>query len=186
MSEMDRDFIVNLVVRAHTAETHSSDANDVAAFLTRYGSAADIRAELDRVEQLRGFFTKHIGEAYASKTTDHEALVALDVVADRLRGLHARAEQYHWLMDLLGWKYDGTTMKYAPPNHPGRKKTLEAMTIAALFARLTAGGMPRSNTKEMRDRIRAEMLRHGTHPDVVTDKKIENAINIVLNPARHY
>jgi hypothetical protein len=186
MSERDEKARRALALNAHRGTQYSSDAEVVNAFLTRYGTAADIAVQVQHVEQLREFMTKHVGERIAAAAGDGEALAALAVVEARLRELLTAAEQYKWMMDLLGWTYVGATLKYAPPKNPGRKKTLETMTITALFNRMTAEGWPRSNNAEVHEHIRNEMLARGFHPETVTTAFIKTTVNVVLYPNRHY
>jgi hypothetical protein len=186
VSERDEKARRALALKAWNATGHTSDAEEVNAFLTRYGSAADIADQIARIEQLREFLTKHVGDRIAAAAGDGEALDALKVVETRLQELHDAAKKHQWLMDVLGWQFDGQTLKYAPPKKPGRKKALETMTMTALFKRMLATGWPASNSAEAREHIRREMLARGFDPAIATPAKIENAVNAVLNPTRHY
>jgi hypothetical protein len=185
MSAHDDAFAKGLALAALRGTRHSSDAKDVTAFLVRYGTAAEIREQLDNVEQAREFFTKHVGERIAVAAGDGDTLDALDVVATHLRELYDRAEQYEWVMDLLGWRFDRQEqeMKYAEPGRPGPKTKLVSMSVEALFQRMVAEGWPESNTVEARAHIRQQLTDRGFAPDLLTDAIIENAIgNRVLNP----
>jgi hypothetical protein len=181
----DASFVKGLALAAARGAEYSSNAEDVTAFLVRYGTAAEIREQLNNVEQAREFFTKHVGERIAIVAGDGDTLDALNVVAARLQELYDRAEQYEWVMDLLGWRFDrqGQMMKYAEPGRRGPKTKLVSMSVEALFQRMVAEGWPESNTVEARAHIRQQLIDRGFAPDLLTDAIIENAIgNRVLNP----
>jgi hypothetical protein len=181
----DASFEKGLALAAARAVDYSSNAEDVRAFFVRYGLAAEIAERLEGVEKTREFFTKHVGDRVARVAGDGEVLDALAVVAARLRELYDRAEQYEWVMDLLGWRFDRQEqeMKYAEPGRPGPKTKLVSMSVEALFQRMVAEGWPESNTVEARAHIRQQLTDRGFAPDLLTDAIIENAIgNRVLNP----
>lgn len=189
MNTRDEKARVALALSAERGLRYTSDAGDINAFLTRYGTAAEIAEQIECIEGTREFLTKHVGERIARAAGDGEAIDALDVVAARLRELHDRAKQYQWVMDLIGWRFDGEdrTMKYAAPGRRGPKQNLIAMGAAALFQRMVANGLPESNTAEARAQIRQELIAQGFDPNLVTDAIIEGAVNNhVLNPVRHY
>jgi hypothetical protein len=186
----DTAFAKGLALAAFRGSTrYSSNAEDVTAFLVRYGTAAEIGEQIESVERTREFLTKHVGESIADAAGDGEALDALTVVAARLRELYDRAEQYQWVMDLLGWQFDRQerTMKYSAPGRRGPKRNLTAMAAAALFERMIADGWPQSNTAEARTHIRQQLVARGFDPEILTEAVIEGAVNNhVLNRVRHY
>jgi hypothetical protein len=124
------------------------------AFLSEFGTAQQIEAEIKQVEALKNICRRKPFLVLESNLRD------LEVLEDRLRLLQDCAKKAESDLAVNGWRFDKKSCQVKStidPEAPNCPKLLFNQLVGLAFDLLVEQGMPPRNTAEMRERIRQEI-----------------------------
>lgn len=152
------------------------------AFLTRWGTAEELRTRLAAFEALIDWWNERENDWQVEITK------GLNAAQVRLWDLSDIAARIEFSMQLRGFLFNPTShlLVEIKPTKRGPKRSLLSLSIGALFDQCVREGSPKKNTVAIRKKI-AGKLAKVFHPDLLDPArggKIDSAVNAHLNADR--